>query len=742
MSTKTLDADAVVSALSRPLPPARTALSYRAGLLVVSGLMILLGLVYLAVVGAALAFDLWLLYQAAGELRHGLRGALLLCVPLFGALLFTVFLVKPLIAPRRHERPVVSLHPTEEPFLFDFIARLARKVGAPVPDRIDVDSMINASAGLHLGMVERKNGRLVLTIGLPLAAGLSLRELTGVLAHELGHFRQGAGMRLSRLVSRVNLWLARLAFERDGWDVMLVGMSEDREQHLFTRLLLWCVRGLVSVTRLVVMGLAWLGHVMSFWLTRQMELDADRWEALVAGETTFRETSWRLRVLGAASQVAYDDLANAYREGRLADDFPAFVIDKATSLPPALVTHLETLFLESRTGLFDSHPSDAERIERVAGSGEGIFDVPGPASGLFRDFPALCKRVTLQHYRAELGVAVKVKTLVGTTEMLSQGKARSARRDDTLRYFQGLITSRRPFFLGVSGVPAPPPDALARLKAARQAFEAALPKAKEAFEKQEMAQSLRFGASAAESLVNAGVPFDATPFGIPTSNAWAIRRATERAEVLEGESAAGVAHVEKVQRARILLALASLDDAALREKAAVSDAEREKARGLVRTLFALEATAPHFAEISVFVTSFAALLDHADGHERNPVLVNHYNELMGALTDRLSLVRTSLKQTPYPYEHAAKDATLVKYLIPADDLPESAAIGGLASESYDRFRELYSRALSDLVVLAMRVEVAAGLPEVPKLPDPKEQAAAAAARRASMASSSQIAPAG
>lgn len=127
MSPKTLDADAVFSALSRPLPPARTALSYRAGLLVVSGLMILLGLVYLALVGAALAFDLWLLYQTAAELRHGLRGALILLLPLFGAVLFTVFLVKPLIAPRRHERPVVSLHPTEEPFLFDFVARLARR---------------------------------------------------------------------------------------------------------------------------------------------------------------------------------------------------------------------------------------------------------------------------------------------------------------------------------------------------------------------------------------------------------------------------------------------------------------------------------------------------------------------------------------------------------------------------------------------------------------------------------------
>ncbi len=32
---------------------------------------------------------------------------------------------------------------------------------------------------------------LVLTIGLPLVAGLSAKEFAGILAHEFGHFTQG-----------------------------------------------------------------------------------------------------------------------------------------------------------------------------------------------------------------------------------------------------------------------------------------------------------------------------------------------------------------------------------------------------------------------------------------------------------------------------------------------------------------------------------------------------------------------
>ena len=56
---------------------------------------------------------------------------------------------------------------------------------------------------------------LVLTIGLPLVAGLSIREFGGVLAHEFGHFAQGGGMRLTALVRFVNGWFARVVYERD-----------------------------------------------------------------------------------------------------------------------------------------------------------------------------------------------------------------------------------------------------------------------------------------------------------------------------------------------------------------------------------------------------------------------------------------------------------------------------------------------------------------------------------------------
>ena len=70
---------------------------------------------------------------------------------------------------------------------------------------------------------------LVLTIGLPLAATMSVRELTAVLAHEFGHFSQGVGMRFSYLTVVINRWFARVVYERDAWDERLTEWSRESD---------------------------------------------------------------------------------------------------------------------------------------------------------------------------------------------------------------------------------------------------------------------------------------------------------------------------------------------------------------------------------------------------------------------------------------------------------------------------------------------------------------------------------
>lgn len=96
---------------------------------------------------------------------------------------------KPLFARPAPAAQPLAVNPGAEPTLYAFIAKVCETVHAPMPDRIDIDCQINAAAGFKSGG-GWLNGALVLKIGLPLMAGLTVRQFAGVVAHEFGHFSQ------------------------------------------------------------------------------------------------------------------------------------------------------------------------------------------------------------------------------------------------------------------------------------------------------------------------------------------------------------------------------------------------------------------------------------------------------------------------------------------------------------------------------------------------------------------------
>ena len=173
--------------------PTKPGFLYQAGMAVVAFTMVLLPAIYMALIAAATWGVIYHLKHNVGILqggsgRAGLGRLIVYLGPAVAGAILVFFMVKPFFARKQKETEPVTLDPSKEPLLFAYVKRICSLVGAPMPGRIDVDCQVNASASLRRGLWSKD---LVLTIGLPLASGLDMRQFGGVLAHEFGHFAQG-----------------------------------------------------------------------------------------------------------------------------------------------------------------------------------------------------------------------------------------------------------------------------------------------------------------------------------------------------------------------------------------------------------------------------------------------------------------------------------------------------------------------------------------------------------------------
>jgi hypothetical protein len=174
-------------------------------------------------------------------------------VPL-GCVITAFFLVKPVLFPPLRLRPPMPLDPNEEPRLFEFVSRIADAFGAPRPTRVTVTLEVNTSAGVALDWRSVLGPpTTTLQLGLPLAAGLTVGQFAGVIAHEIGHFRQRGAARISNVILGVTRWFRRVALERDEFDDAL------RNAVLFNpfrgpRLLAGLLSLLVLLSRIPLLG--------------------------------------------------------------------------------------------------------------------------------------------------------------------------------------------------------------------------------------------------------------------------------------------------------------------------------------------------------------------------------------------------------------------------------------------------------------------------------------------------------
>ena len=305
------------------------------------------------------------------------------------------FLLKPMLAPAQRDDVEIKLDRNSHRRFFRFVEQICQRVGSPVPSEIIVNHQVNASAGLMKGVFSRD---LRLVVGMPLISGMSSRQLAGILAHEFGHFSQSWAMRGGYVMWLIIGWFHRAAFERDQWDYKLEKWS--RESEWFgVMMVLHVTRGCIWLSRKVLFGFMYIALLVRHSLGRQMEFDADRYEARMSGSDHFISTTRRLIELSLAYRKADELNSQSWAEGRLVNNIPGMVEQLAQDFSDEEKLNIAKQLVSTKTGLWDTHPCDSLRIASAEKEqAAGIFVSDLPARMLFKLPEKLAERVTRASY--------------------------------------------------------------------------------------------------------------------------------------------------------------------------------------------------------------------------------------------------------------------------------------------------------------------------------------------------------
>lgn len=706
----------ILSAFQGPIEPVRASISYRLGTLFVALVMLLLPLVYLGVIGLVGylvylhgRYDIgWI---GVGQGKPQGQAVMFYLAPIVAGAILLLFMIKPLFARSAKDFRKRSLDPEREPVLFAFVERVCTAVGAPVPKRIDVDCEVNASASFRRGVWSMFGNDMVLTIGLPLVAGLNLQQFAGVLAHEFGHFSQGAGMRLTYLVRSISWWLTRAVYERDVWDDRLVEWSQ---KNGYLALPLGLARLLVWLTRRVLWVLMAIGHTVAGYMLRQMELDADRYEARLAGSDAFEATARRLPVLGVAYQGAQADLAQFFRDGRLGDNLPRLVMVNEAKLPDEVRKKINEVIDQSKTGPLDTHPCDRQRIENARReNAAGVFHLTYPAAVLFQKFGSLCKEVTGDLYRAVLGKAFNVAQIHALDELLArQGKDLAADKAVS-RFFLGCFHVMRPLTLPSFELTSPPSahEAAAKLKDARQRMLDAKPAYQRAYTLFDQADTRILDTYRAFALLRAKFKFKAGDFSVPLLSFQACHDERSRAKLQQGQQNASLLTLEQAAADRLFHAMQLLSVPQVAAKIEHADKRLQEAEKIGAALSTVRIQLGPAMELRNEQAALETILPKLEGNEQNEGLIQVIVDQMREVRTRVLTIREALSSAEYPFDHARGSMSLGQYVLA--EVPEEKHLGQIVESGrtvLELIPALYARMMGRLVSTAELVEKVLGLP--------------------------------
>ncbi len=685
---------------------------YRFGLGLVTVAMILLPLVYIALIlavalgvlsHAVLNFDMFLDVETG---RSNSIKARVYLLPIGVGLLVIFFLLKPFLARPASPKKGRTLPRGIESDVYELVTAISSAVGAPAPREIRVNCDPNASAGFTHGFRGMLRRDLTLTIGLPLTSGLTLRQFAGVLAHEFGHFSQNAGMRLTFIIRSINHWFARVVHERDKWDELLSRWSEAKlwSWAFGLQIVAWWSRLFVWISRSILRVLMFLGNLISCFMLRQMEFDADRYGIRLVGSETFTATAVRLHLINAATQQAYVDLQEGWEERRLAEDLPGLIALRISQIRESATTSVMERIEQSTTAKFDTHPCDRDRIRMaVLDNAEGVLgpEWDRPATSVFRDFEGVSRKLTTDKYREMLGKAASEVELVPAIDLIAKQAAFNRGVSRLGEFFLGAIHQDRPLYWpSLEGALRPVSDPATlnnELSTLRATMQSGAEKARANFERWSNADLQLIGALKAEGFLHAGKKPNAVDFGLESSTIQDAVRATTEASRQKKSIDTELGEFRWAAERRIEIGLSAI---------AQKGKNRDMAEKILKAMAAMRTVQDSLNELRCrwnVLTAIKAVLDEDTNDKKVLDTIKHVTTEVSTALDQIF---NGLAETAYPFGHGQKDASLADYVLgglvpPSVDIQRTERT---AAATLQRSTELYLRILGQLVTGAIAGE--------------------------------------
>jgi Zn-dependent protease with chaperone function len=720
----------ILSAISGEVELPKVSRQYVLGLLFTACAVLLLPLLYLSLIvlisGGVIALIRnadWIFVEwgpMASRLAIGIS-------TLLGTMLVSG-LLKPWLAKAGAVKRPRILRRDAEPLLVAYVERLCDLLGAPRPSAIHISCDLNAAAELHRSWFNIFGDRRIsLHLGLPLVAGLSLQQFTGVLAHELGHFTQRTAMWLENTVRHTNHWFLQAAYERDSIDEWLLRQCTVRSP---LAIIGYVGRAIVWFVRWIILGFALAGTTISCLMSREMEYNADRCQVRVVGFRSMASTLRRLRELGFAHQISFRDIAAFYGEGRLPDDIIALSLANVSFITPKVKTELRRMMTEEVTGLFDSHPSDRDRIQSAIEDGSlGIFR-PGPlvgdlpASVLFGHFREISKVITEQYYRDALNQKISAKMLHPVEKLLErQGEEIDAAKA-LKRYFQTDIPLLRPLPIAPqsSETPENPTEVVSELKVCRVRMMEELRTYQRLVPRYRAAEETLFETIAAQTLIQARVNFEPKDFHLSDSNVDAVTEKLARAREGIANLAGKMLPFETEAGNRLSFALQLIHVHDVSERIHRGDDLWYEIKDLLPEAQYVSRLIGELPLLRLVFHRLMILWERSHSGKPTERVLKLILSQMESLRSRLISIQQEMGNHLYPFDHAQAEMTLRVYALP--QIPDEHDLGGLVQVTelmQSRLISIQARLFARLARAAEKVEEAIGMPPLPEPNDDDDE---------------------